>query len=402
MPSRKGRRFSPRHTYRGIFAPITCMSEYQRYEFMTCDRPLTKVQLDAVRALSSHIEATATHALIEYHWGDFKHNPIDVVHKFFDGFLYWANWGAPQLALRFPHGILPDDLLAQYDFDEYVTFTQHADYDILDIHFNEMEGPDEWEEYELGSLIAIRDELLTGDQRSLYIAWLAIQRMCGSAVSEEDDAISVPPAFSKLTTAQRALAELLQLPSELLSAAARHSLASPPAPVPESADDLIESITLLSPDQRDDFLVRLARNEPGLSHQLIRALRALRPDRASTTSASGEHVTYTTMLTESKAIKIQAERTKREQEEKAHQQHLQHIRDHQDEYWRQVDLAMARTSGAGYDKSAQLLDELRESANQFNDAQAFQARFRAWVGPHLRRPAFIKRLQANKFPLPEG
>ncbi len=39
------------------------MSEYQRYEFMTIDRPLTRVQFDAVNALSSHIEASSTHAL---------------------------------------------------------------------------------------------------------------------------------------------------------------------------------------------------------------------------------------------------------------------------------------------------------------------------------------------------
>ncbi len=44
------------------------MSEYQRYEFMTIDRPLTRAQLDAVNGLSSHIEASSTHALIEYHW----------------------------------------------------------------------------------------------------------------------------------------------------------------------------------------------------------------------------------------------------------------------------------------------------------------------------------------------
>ena len=35
------------------------MSEYQRYEFMTCDRPLTRVQLEAVNALSSHIDASS-------------------------------------------------------------------------------------------------------------------------------------------------------------------------------------------------------------------------------------------------------------------------------------------------------------------------------------------------------
>src|SRR5713226_6684885 len=210
------------------------MSEYQRYEFMTSDRPLTRVQLDAVNALSSHIEASSTHALIEYHWGDFKHDPIDVLHKFFDGFLYWANWGAPELALRFPHGILPVDLIDGYDLDDFVTFTQYPDYDILDIHFGEMEGPDEWTEYELGSLIAIRDELMEGDLRALYIAWLASRRMLGTDDEEEDAEIlsvpTVPPALGALTAAQQALAELLQVPQALLVAAARHSNSARSAP----------------------------------------------------------------------------------------------------------------------------------------------------------------------------
>jgi hypothetical protein len=67
------------------------MSEYQRYEFMTVDQPLTRKQLDAVNDLSSHIEASSTRALIEYNWGDFKYDPIEVLREFFDGFLYWAN-----------------------------------------------------------------------------------------------------------------------------------------------------------------------------------------------------------------------------------------------------------------------------------------------------------------------
>src|SRR6185312_15753154 len=200
------------------------MSEYQRYEFMTCDRPLTPAQLEEVNDLSSHIEASSTHALIEYNWGDFKYDPIEVLENYFDGFLYWANWGSPQLALRFPHGILPADLLAGYDFGDLVTFTQHAKYDILDIHFGEMEGPDEWIEYELGSLIALRDELMEGDLRSLYVVWLAGQPWIEIEDKEdeendddnEDSTIPpVPPAFSELTSAQQALAELLQVPSEL-------------------------------------------------------------------------------------------------------------------------------------------------------------------------------------------
>ncbi len=74
------------------------------------------------------------HAIIEHHWGDFKHDPLAVLHKYFDGFLYWANWGAPKLAFRFPYGILPADLLHDYNLEEFVTFTRHSDYDILDLH----------------------------------------------------------------------------------------------------------------------------------------------------------------------------------------------------------------------------------------------------------------------------
>jgi hypothetical protein len=116
----------------------------------------------------------------------------------------------------------------------------------------------------------------------------------------------------------------------------------------------------------------------------------------------GERVTYATLLAESKALKAQLEREKREQERLARQRHLQDIHDHQDEYWHQVDLAVTRGTGTGYDEAARLLIELREVADQFKEIQEFQARFRSWVRPHLRRPAFIKRLQDRKFTLPEA
>ena len=389
------------------------MSEYQRYEFMTIDRPLTRAQLDAVNALSSHIEASSTHALIEYHWGDFKHNPIGVLHEFFDGFLYWANWGSPQLAFRFPHGILPADLIDGYDLEDFVKFTQYPDYDILDIHFGEMQGPDEWTAYELGSLIAIRDELMEGDLRVLYIVWLAAQIMIEGydeeedydeeeiEDEEEDDEISVPPVppgFGTLTAAQQALAELLQVPQELLVATARQSNAA----VSSTKDDVAAWVKLLPPERQNDYLVRLAHNEPGLSRLLVRELRELGQDKSRVTPSTGEHVTYATLLVESKAITAQLEREKREQEQAARLRHLQEIHDHQDAYWHQVEQAVMRGTGTGYDEAVRLLVELREATEQFKETQQFQERFRAWVRPHLRRPAFVKRLQTHKFTLPEA
>ncbi len=382
------------------------MSEYQHYEFMTIDQPLTKAQLDAVNDLSSHIEASSTHALIIYHWGDFKHDPIDVLHKFFDGFLYWANWGSPQLAFRFPRGILPGNLLDGYDFEDFAKLTRYKDYDILDIQFGEMEGPDEWTEYDLGSLIPIRDELMAGDLRSLYIVWLAVRNMMGDYDDNEDEEENdisvppVPPGFGALTSAQQELAALLQVPEELLVAAARHSSAGKQAVSP-TGENIAAWVKLLPPERGHEYLVRLAQNEPGLSRLFLRELRERNQDKAGATPPTGERVTYAALLAESAAVKAQLERERREQAQAAHRRHLQDIDEHKESYWQQADQAAARGTGTGYDEAVRLLIELRDAADHFKENQAFQARFRAWIGSHLRRPALIKRLQAQKFTAPE-
>jgi len=119
-------------------------------------------------------------------------------------------------------------------------------------------------------------------------------------------------------------------------------------------------------------------------------------------SSTGEHVTYATLLVESKAITAQLEREKREQEQAARLRHLQDIHDQQDAYWQQVEQAVMRGTGTGYDEALRLLVELREAADQFKETQQFQDHFRAWVRPHLRRPALVKRLQAHRFTLPEA
>ena len=290
------------------------MSEYQRYEFMTVDKPLTPQQVAAVDKLSSHINVSSTHAIVEYNWGDFKHNPIKVLHDYFDGFLYWANWGSPQLAFRFPHGVLPADLIEKYAFDDFVDFTRQKDYDILDIHFGEMEPPDEWEDYELGSMIALREELMEGDTRSLYITWLADQQEGGYYEDEEDDedliVPPVPPNFGALTPAQKALANLLQVPSELLAAAAVHSSGTT-----AKEDDFAAWIELLPAERSRDYLLRLARNEPGLSRRLIKELRELGRGKPEAAPEQGERVPYGTLRAESNALKDRLLREQYEREQ---------------------------------------------------------------------------------------
>jgi hypothetical protein len=62
---------------------------------------------------------------------------------------------------------------------------------------------------------------------------------------------------------------------------------------------------------------------------------------------------------------------------------------------------VTRGTGPGYDEAVRVLIELREAAEQFKETREFQERFHTWVRAHLRRPAFVKRLQDRKFTLPE-
>ena len=69
------------------------MSEYQYYEWQTIDRSLSPNEREAVSGLSGHMETvTSTQAIVTYSWGDFKHDPRQVLLQYFAAHLYMANW----------------------------------------------------------------------------------------------------------------------------------------------------------------------------------------------------------------------------------------------------------------------------------------------------------------------
>ena len=82
------------------------MREYQYYAWQTVDRLLSAAEQAAVSTLSSHIEVSASEAVVTYNWGDFKHDPRQVLARYFDAHLYLTNWGSRVLIFRFPRGLL--------------------------------------------------------------------------------------------------------------------------------------------------------------------------------------------------------------------------------------------------------------------------------------------------------
>jgi hypothetical protein len=83
------------------------MSEYQYYEFQAIDRPLTDEEQKTLRRYSGRAMITATRFVNSYSYGDFRGDELDWMAKYFDAFLYMANWGTHRLMLRLPGSLMP-------------------------------------------------------------------------------------------------------------------------------------------------------------------------------------------------------------------------------------------------------------------------------------------------------
>jgi hypothetical protein len=67
------------------------------------NRPRADKSRDAeLRSVSTRAVITSTSFTNHYEWGDLKADPLKLLEKYFDTFLYVANWGTRELYLRLP------------------------------------------------------------------------------------------------------------------------------------------------------------------------------------------------------------------------------------------------------------------------------------------------------------
>ena len=212
------------------------MSEYQYYEFLAVDRPLTTAEQAEVRQLSTRARITATSFTNEYHWGDFKGSPDQLMEHYYDAHLYFANWGTHRIMLRLPRTLLDPEIAGQYCVDGQVRMSTTRQHVILDL--TSEDEADEWAEdteESLSAIVGVRSELAAGDLRPLYLVWLSgygVWERDEDAFGEEDEDEMEPPVpagLGSLTAPQRALADFLRLDSDLLEVAAQTSAALPTA-----------------------------------------------------------------------------------------------------------------------------------------------------------------------------
>jgi len=257
------------------------MSEYQYYEFQAVDRPLTEEEQQAVAQLSSRVDPHPRRAVFTYSWSDFPGRAEEILAKYYDAMLYLTNWGSRQLMFRFPKALIDQEHVGAYcrpDYvEEFVSFKPVGDYLVLNIEFDDEEASD-WIEGEerlasgeewLASLVQLRDDVLRGDYRLLYLAWLKTLEM--EDVLDSVVEPPVPPGLQDLTPALRSFVELFEVDEDLIGIAAEGS----DQPETTSEDDLRRAIAMLSDEERGAFLLRLAKEEPQLPVAFRRRLGEL-------------------------------------------------------------------------------------------------------------------------------
>jgi len=374
------------------------VSEYQYYEFQAVDRPLTEREMGQLRACSSRATITATRFVNHYEWGSFKGDPSAWMEKYFDAFLYLANWGTHEFMIRLPRKTLDLKTAKRYCGGRAASARVHCDFVILELS-SEEEGGD-WNDDGSGwlsSLIPLRSDLAAGDHRALYLAWL----LCVQERELDDDATEppVPAGLGELTASLQAFADFLRIDGDLLSAAA----AQIPKADGSSSLDVERWIATLPDATKTDWLVRLVGGqEPHLRAEMLRRFRESQPPRelrpGGVPRTVGELLEAAEARAEERrreeAARAAAERARREREAaEERERYFDNLAKREAKAWEQVDALIATKQPGRYDEAVKLLCDLRDLALRSGRGSEAEARLLRLCEEHARKPSFMERLR---------
>lgn len=255
------------------------MSEYQYYEFVAIDQPLTTENQAELRAISTRALITPTSFVNHYEWGDLKADPRRLVERYFDAFLYLANWGTRRLMFRLPAEVVGASAAGvdRYLVGDPSRAWTTGGHIIMDLSAENDDGEyDDWLDGSglLASIVPVRAELMAGDVRLLYLAWLLA--VGNGEVSEDAVEPPVPAGLGQLSAGLSSVVAFLRIDPDLLAVAAERSA---PAGVDDTLTELSGWLAQQPVDRKDALLVRVARGEgPKVRAELLAGCRR-RPPR---------------------------------------------------------------------------------------------------------------------------
>lgn len=389
-------------------ADRAAMSEFQYYEFRALDRSLTQREMRELRAISARAEITPTSFVNTYQWGDLKGDPNRFMEKYFDAFVYVANWGTREFMLRLPEETPDRRAIAAYCRGDNLEARWVNNFLILRFFREDGDGED-WEDGEgwMSSLITLRADLMRGDLRSLYLGWL----LCAQDESLEEDELEppVPPGLGKLTPALQSLASFLGLEGDLLKAAAVPS-SELPGNARISRSRLEAGINSMPEKEKNALLLELTEKDIPHSRSVIlqRFEQARNPPRHHSGAQEPPRRTVEQILTS--AEKCTTERRRREEkleaaeqlrqekrEETARTKHLAKLAGREAQIWEQADALIQTKQPNNYARAISHIIDLRDLAVRHGQESGFDSRLERLRESHQQKPSFLRRLTEAGF-----
>jgi hypothetical protein len=379
------------------------MSEHQFIHFLAIDQPLNDDQLAYMRRQSSRAEITPWEFANEYHYGDFHGNAPEMLRRGYDVHLHYANFGVRRLMFRLPSGLPCDSNRFKAFRPEFgvdwmadpspraalpkgegktkrpvparlqkgegrtagiLRICPEADAGSYDEYFDDLDSL-------LREIAPVRELLMAGDLRPLYLAWLAC--------TGDDEAMEppVPAGLGDLAPSLLAMAEFYQIGQDLLAAAAERSPAAPQSVDPDEAiknwidrqpqnglRELVRRLlTSSAAAARAETLARIRGESPATAWPVAEPARTLGELRASALGVE----------------KVRIERAKKAAEA-ARRKRLAGIASHPEKLIAKVLELVKIRSVKNYNQAAEELADLREALG----SETGPARVRA-VAEKLRR-----------------
>jgi hypothetical protein len=349
------------------------MSEFQRVIFQAVDAPLNDKQLEFARRQSTRAEVSRWSLSVEYHYSTFRGDVDDLLRQGYDVYLQHANYGSREIKLRLPHGMpFAKDVWLNYVDGEHLNWkcdsggvggilTLCPFHDAGDLEHV-------WDTQPvLDAAIRVRDRLITGDLRALYLLWL-----CAADDDYNDPTKLVePPVPHGISTFVEDGGELLSFfdLDPLLLVAAGTDVKSAPTDGPQ--DRAARWVSALDEQRTKDMLLRLLTGDTfGVKASLLAEIRDSQSSDGWPTT--DKRRTFEELLQKAEALRAEEDakqarkdqaKAKREaaKAERERADRMKKMLNAPDEWLREAERLVDAKGTVNYKAAAEILSDLREA-----------------------------------------
>ncbi len=339
------------------------MSEFQYVGFRAIDAPLSDDQLAFMETQSSRADVTRRTFDNTYQYGDFRGDAGAMLRRGFDVHLHYADFGIRKVMLRLPHGLPTTKALwSKYVDGAGVVWRPDAKGPAGILTISSATEPGALEEvWDVDDILdrvgGIRQQLIEGDLRPLYFAW-----MCGCQNDDVDPESAVEPpvpaGLSDSSDAVEALLEFFDLTPAILEAAAEGSPALETRPDPEAA--LAEWLQSVEAGTLREWLTQFLTDDMAAARNAcLRAFRKQRNVPAWPTTKGTR--TFAQILQRADELEEAAQVREERQQAQARRELLAEMARSPKQYLDEADQQAARRGREHYERAAQILSDLREA-----------------------------------------